>query len=208
MAINVPSQYQQDVTNAAKATGLPADVVAAQIDYESSFNPNAVSSAGAEGIAQFEPGTWSSYGTGSPFDPTAAFAAYAKYMEELLKEEGGSVRKALAAYNAGPGNLGAGYGYADHILGVAGQGTNITAGSGSSTSSSSSSSSDSSGGLLSFPSEIVGFFSKGTTDLSTVLAVFKAFFQPSTYIRMGAGVFGIFVLVIALIFIYKETRNS
>lgn len=121
MTVKVPSIYQQYVAQAAAATGLPQSVVAAQIDYESGFNPNAVSPTGAEGIAQFEPGTWSSYGTGSPFDPKAAFAAYAKYMKTLLDQFHGNVTDALEAYNAGPGNLQAGAGYAQHILSVAGQ---------------------------------------------------------------------------------------
>src|SRR5690242_8960240 len=102
----VPQQYQGLVAGAATSLGLDPRVVAAQINYESSFNPKAESPAGAEGIAQFEPGTFAQYGPkgGSPWNVKDAFAAYINYMEELLKEEGGSVRKALAAYNAGPGN--------------------------------------------------------------------------------------------------------
>jgi hypothetical protein len=133
MAVSVPAQYQSLVTSAAATLGIPVGVVAAQIDYESSFNPNAVSPAGAQGIAQFMPGTWSSYGSGSPFNAVNAFAAYVKYMATLLRQEHGSVRDALAAYNAGPGNLSAGYGYADHILAAAGQGTTLTSGASGST---------------------------------------------------------------------------
>lgn len=130
MSTSVPSQYQSYVTNAAKALGIPAAVVAAQISDESGFNPNVTSPTGAQGIAQFEPGTWASYGTGSPFNVADAFAAYTKYMGALLKQFKGNVQDALAAYNAGPGNLPAGMGYAHTILSNAGQGYSITAGPG------------------------------------------------------------------------------
>lgn len=127
----VPQQYLGDVANASAVTGLPASVVAWQIEDESSYNPNAVSPTGAQGIAQFEPGTWASYGQGSPFDPTNAFAAYDKLMSQLLHDEGGSIFNALAAYNAGEGNLSAGAGYASQILSQAGQGQGAQATPGS-----------------------------------------------------------------------------
>ena len=127
----VPKQYQGYVKDAAAKLGIPVDVVATQINLESGWNPRAVSPAGAEGIAQFEPGTFASYGPkgGSPFNVGDAFQAYVAYMSELLREEGGDLRKALEAYNAGPGNLGAGAGYASTILSGAGTG-DVTASGG------------------------------------------------------------------------------
>jgi hypothetical protein len=113
---DVPSQYVSYVDKAAAATGLPAAVVAAQINEESGFQPGVTSSAGAEGIAQFEPGTFASYGTGSPYNVADAFAAYTAYMSALLKQFGGNISDALAAYNAGPDDLAAGAGYASTIL--------------------------------------------------------------------------------------------
>lgn len=126
----VPAQYRADVARAAAQTGLPASVVAAQINDESGFNPRAVSSTGAQGIAQFEPGTWATWGHGSPFTPSDAFAAYARFMSALLKQEHGSVRNALAAYNAGAQDIPAGLGYADTILANAHTGQGLRAGSG------------------------------------------------------------------------------
>jgi soluble lytic murein transglycosylase-like protein len=123
----VPAQYRADVASAAQATGLPVGVVAWQIQDESGFDPNVTSPTGAQGIAQFEPDTWKTYGKGSPFDPQAAFTAYSKFMSALLKQEGGSVFKALEAYNAGPGNLPAGASYATTILRQAGQPSNAQA---------------------------------------------------------------------------------
>lgn len=123
----VPAQYAAGVCSAASALGVPVQVVAAQINMESGYQLNAVSSTGAQGPAQFEPGTWSGEGcSGSPFNWNDAIACYTKYMGSLLKQEKGSVRNALAAYNAGPADLAAGYGYADTILKNAGQPSNIT----------------------------------------------------------------------------------
>ncbi|MGH2981660.1 MAG: lytic transglycosylase domain-containing protein, partial [Solirubrobacterales bacterium] len=73
---------------------------------ESGFDPYAVSPAGAQGIAQFIPGTAASYGLRDPFDPDVAIDAQAHLMSDLLRRFG-SVRLALAAYNAGPGAVGA-----------------------------------------------------------------------------------------------------
>lgn len=116
----------------SSATGLPYSVVAAQANTESGFNATARSSAGAEGWLQFLPSTYDTYaaqagvGQGTEFNPADEAKVYDVYMSTLLKQEGGSVKKALAAYNAGPGNLSAGMGYANQILGEAGQAGSIT----------------------------------------------------------------------------------
>ena len=116
---------------AAGVIGIPSSVVAAQINEESGGNLGAVSPTGAQGPAQFEPATWSGLGcTGSPYDANSAMKCYATYMYQLVKQEKGNVRNALAAYNAGPGNLAAGYGYADTILSNAGQKATLTGSSG------------------------------------------------------------------------------
>ena len=73
---------------------------------ESGFNPNAVSPAGAQGIAQFMPGTAAGYGLNNPFDAEAAIDAQAHLMSDLLRQFR-SIPLALAAYNAGPGAVGA-----------------------------------------------------------------------------------------------------
>jgi soluble lytic murein transglycosylase-like protein len=78
-------------------------LLAAQLYAESGFNPFAVSSAGARGIAQFMPGTARSYGLRDPFDPVAAIDAQAHLMSDLLRRFRGNVSLALAAYNAGAG---------------------------------------------------------------------------------------------------------
>ncbi len=116
---------------AAGVVGIPCEVVATQINEESGGNPRAVSPTGAQGVAQFEPGTWQDqHCGGSPFTVNDAMKCYAKYMYELVTQFHGNVRDALAAYNAGPGNLQAGYGYADQILAAAGQPSGLAAGGG------------------------------------------------------------------------------
>jgi Transglycosylase SLT domain len=116
---------------AASVIGIPCAVVAAQITEESGGNPQAVSSTGAEGVAQFEPGTWTSLGcAGTPQNVNDAMKCYATYMYELVQQYHGNVADALAAYNAGPGNLAAGAGYASTILAAAGQPGGLTASGG------------------------------------------------------------------------------
>ena len=123
----VPSNYVWWVQQASQGTGIPYAIVACQIKLVSGFNPNAVSPANAQGIAQFEPGTFAGYGHGSPFNVNDALGAYINFMSALLREFGGNLRNALAAYNAGPANIGAGMGYADTILSCAGGGTGVSA---------------------------------------------------------------------------------
>jgi Transglycosylase SLT domain/SPOR domain len=89
------------VEASAKAEGLPADFFTKLIWRESSFRPNAVSPAGAQGVAQFMPGTANERGLIDPFDPAAAIPASARFLNEL-KLRFGNLGLAAAAYNAGP----------------------------------------------------------------------------------------------------------
>lgn len=125
MTVYVPASYVGWVRTAAAKIGIPYAVVAAQISEESGFRPDVTSPAGAEGIAQFLPSTFVQYATGSPYNTTDAWVAYTNFMVALLQWSGGSVWKALAAYNAGQGNWQAGIGYANTVLALAGQGTGI-----------------------------------------------------------------------------------
>ena len=79
---------------------LPPDFFARLIWKESRFDPNAVSPAGAEGIAQFMPGTAAMRGLKNSFDIEQAISASAKYLGEL-KTGYGNLGLAAAAYNAG-----------------------------------------------------------------------------------------------------------
>jgi hypothetical protein len=97
----VPARYAPLLARAAQRWQVSAHLLAAQIYAESGFNPFAVSPAGAQGIAQFMPGTAAGLGLRNPFDPAASIDAQAHLMHDLLARFA-SVPLALAAYNAGP----------------------------------------------------------------------------------------------------------
>jgi soluble lytic murein transglycosylase-like protein len=97
----VPPRFQEPIARAAQRWNVGAALLAAQIYAESGFNPFARSPAGAQGIAQFMPGTARQYGLRDPLDPDAAIDAQAHLMRDLLRRFG-AVPLALAAYNAGP----------------------------------------------------------------------------------------------------------
>lgn len=101
-------QLQEMVRNAALRYGLDARIAVAQINQESGFRTGVTSSAGARGIAQFMPATGAAYGLHTAadfFDPVKSIEAYGRHMRDLLKEFGGDYTRALAAYNAGSGNV-------------------------------------------------------------------------------------------------------
>jgi hypothetical protein len=83
---------------------LPADFLKRVIWQESKFDPNAISRAGAQGIAQFMPNTAAGRGLIDPFDVPSALRESASYLKELLKTFG-NLGLAAAAYNAGPSRL-------------------------------------------------------------------------------------------------------
>jgi soluble lytic murein transglycosylase-like protein len=91
------------VETAAVRAGIDPALFAALVEAESGFDPGAVSSAGAQGLAQLMPGTARSLGVGDPFDPVQNADGGARYLAQMLREFGGDERLALAAYNAGPG---------------------------------------------------------------------------------------------------------
>ncbi len=86
---------------AATAHTLPVGYFLRLIRQESGFNPNSVSRAGAQGIAQFMPGTAFDRGLRDPFDPAEALPKSAELLHEL-RDHFGNLGLAAAAYNAGP----------------------------------------------------------------------------------------------------------
>jgi hypothetical protein len=89
---------------AAHTWKLPPAFFARLIWKESRFDPNAVSPAGASGIAQFMPGTARLRNLKDPFEPRSAIAASAHYLSDL-RDQFGSLGLAAAAYNAGPNRV-------------------------------------------------------------------------------------------------------
>lgn len=109
--VEIPEEYVGFVNDAAAHSGISSSIIGAQLKQESGFDPDAVSPAGAEGIAQFMPKTWESFGEGGdPFDPEDAIAAqgrYLKYLADFMEDHAGDdeqlVKLVLAGYNAGEG---------------------------------------------------------------------------------------------------------
>lgn len=88
---------------AAARTGVPARVLAAVAKVESGYRANAVSPAGARGLMQFMPATARGLGVNS-LDPASAINGAARLIKSNVAEFG-SLELALAAYNAGGGNV-------------------------------------------------------------------------------------------------------
>ncbi|MBG1231863.1 lytic transglycosylase domain-containing protein [Aestuariivirga litoralis] len=84
----------------AKANGIDPSFFVRLLWRESLFDPNVVSDKGAQGIAQFMPGTAAQRGLKNPFDPVEAVKASAAYLSDL-KKQFGNIGLAAAAYNAG-----------------------------------------------------------------------------------------------------------
>lgn len=216
---DVPAQYQGYVNDAANQLGIPPSVVAAQLYLESGWNPRAVSPTGAQGLAQFEPGTWSQYGSGSPFDPAAAFKAYVKYMLVLLNQENGNVQNALAAYNAGPGNLPAGMNYADTILANAQVPQNLTGKADNPQAPPATQSplesnpnplslipnplSDIAGAISSIFTPVMKAFEEFQSGFVVAMKAVMWLVNPSNWVRIIAGFVGTISLILGLVFVAK-----
>jgi len=133
----VPATYTPVIRAAAeRCPQVPVRILAAQIAAESSLDPSAISPAGAQGIAQFMPGTARGMGVRDPFDPAQAIPGSARLIASGIREFG-SVPLALAAYNAGGGAVRR-YGgippyaetqaYVARVMALAGQGAALVGG--------------------------------------------------------------------------------
>ena len=95
--------YRALASQIAQQEGVPTDLFLRLVNQESSFRPNAVSEAGAMGLAQLMPGTARDLGV-DPNDPVQNLTGGARYLRQQL-DAFGTPELALAAYNAGPGNV-------------------------------------------------------------------------------------------------------
>jgi membrane-bound lytic murein transglycosylase MltF len=99
------SRFDQVIIDAAKKFNVDAALVSAVIKAESDFNPREISNKGARGLMQLMPATAERFGVNDAWDPVANIYGGVKYLRWLLEKFDGNADLAVAAYNAGEGNV-------------------------------------------------------------------------------------------------------
>lgn len=113
---NVTLQHQQSepvgreqiegiIDRVARQVKLAPELIRAVVAVESSYNPTAVSHAGAQGLMQLMPTTAADLGVKDSFDPVENISGGSRYLSRLLDKYAGDLDRALAAYNWGQGNV-------------------------------------------------------------------------------------------------------
>lgn len=103
-AADIPPRYSAKIAELSQRYDLSPSLLEAVVWQESRWRENAVSPAGARGLAQLMPGTARYLGV-DPDDPMQNLEGGARYLREQLDRFDGDLEKALAAYNAGPGRV-------------------------------------------------------------------------------------------------------
>lgn len=98
------ANYSGTIEKAADKYGINPALIKAIITAESAGNPNAVSPVGAKGLMQLMDGTAKSLDVNNPYDPHQNIMGGTEYIGKMIKKFG-SLDSAIAAYNAGPGNV-------------------------------------------------------------------------------------------------------
>jgi membrane-bound lytic murein transglycosylase B len=95
--------YASEINDAATRFGVDPALVRAIMHAESSFNPEARSRKGAQGLMQLMPATAASYGVADAFDARANIEGGVQHLAGLLRDFNGDLELVAAAYNAGAG---------------------------------------------------------------------------------------------------------
>ena len=105
LALRPEQAYDHLIREAAEEHSVDAALIKAVMRTESSFDPFAVSPAGARGLMQLMPALAEEMGVADVFDPRQNIMGGAKYLRQLLDATNGNIPLTLASYNAGPGNV-------------------------------------------------------------------------------------------------------
>lgn len=101
----IPQSYKEIVQEASNTYGVPVSLISKIIQAESGWNHKAKSRVGAMGMMQLMPRTAKALGVSNPYDPGQNIMGGVKYLSSLIKRYKGDTTLAVAAYNAGPGNV-------------------------------------------------------------------------------------------------------
>lgn len=104
-SVSSPENLEEYFKEASETYGVDINLLKAIARQESNFNPSATSSAGAMGVMQLMPSTAKGLGVTNAYDAQQNIMGGAKLMAQNLKKYNGDVSLALAAYNAGSGNV-------------------------------------------------------------------------------------------------------
>lgn len=103
--LHAPSDLEAAFQEASGTYGIPSQILKAVAKAESGFDPQARSHCGAMGIMQLMPATARSLGVTDPWDGRQNILGGSKYLCDMLHKYDGNLKLALAAYNAGSGNV-------------------------------------------------------------------------------------------------------